>query len=219
MADITNPTSNTSIYDESGNLVEVRTAGNNKELHVHDAEANDWLEEIAEGTTVVSTATTTSWEYFAKIDKAFATTYSATLSGGSGEKDYILLENPAASGYYCRIKRIIFGVGTPSTAATFRIYKVPTITANGTALNIGNFRDNTATGVVNAYHTPTISARGNVFETFELNSSGVGALSIHKELALFILESDFILLTIQQYANNKDFSVNVEWAEEEIPTP
>ena len=198
--------------DVSGNYGEVNA--DNEQL-THDQDAIDNLQAIAAGTGIISGSVTSNWEFFAENDQAFISTYEATLAGGSGEKDFVLIENPVASGFDTRIKSFTLAIRSNSTNATFRIYKQPTVTANGTPLTIANFRDNASTGVVNTYSVPTISARGNRFGTFDLNSSGTGAVGLDMELALFLLEGEFLLVTVEQYTNNRVFSFNVAWAEED----
>ena len=212
MADISPRTQDVTIRDDvtadAGNV-----NASNEQL-VHDADVLTGIENISSNTDGLAT----SWQFFCENDLGFVTTHAATLAGGAGEKDYILLENPAASGYLCRIKRFDFGVQTTATAATFSLYMHPVVSANGTVLNIENYKDIDAAGVINAYHTPTITDREHIFEQFSLNSSGVGLASRDEDLALYVEEGEFILFTIEQFAANKSFTVNVSWAEELIPT-
>ncbi|MCK5295262.1 MAG: hypothetical protein KAJ75_00100 [Alphaproteobacteria bacterium] len=218
MADVTIKTFDVSVRgDVTGNYGEVNI--DNEQL-VHDQDAIDQLETIASGTTIIEQSVTTGWQYLCEQNQGFVTTFSATLGGGAGEKFFVLLENPASSGVYCRIKKINFGVQSSQTAATFRLYKdIGTVQSLGNALAISNFRDNAVTGAVNAYSEPNIQGAemGEVFEAFDLNSAGVGALDIDQELALIVLEGEYLLLTIEQFNNNKAFSCNLSWGEETIP--
>ena len=217
MTDLDVRTSNVTLTDEvTGDSGSVNT---DKEQLTHDQHAIDQLEIIAGSTGGIESKTATSWQYFAGLDKAFVATHSATLTGGSSEQDFMLLYNPNASGIYLRIKYVTFGIQTPSTPATFRLYKHPVISDVGTAITIENYRTNDVAGDALAYHTPTITDREHIFKAIDLNSAGVGAVATDEDLALYILEDTYLLLTIEQYANNKSFSLNLSWAEETIPTP
>ena len=216
MVDLAVRTQDVSIRDDtSGNRAEVNA--DNEQL-VHDQDAHDLLQEISDSTGGVNEKIAPSWQFFASIDKAFVVNRTATLSS-SGEHDFILLHNPVDSGYQMLIKKIGFGVQTPQTAGTFRLYKHPTVTDNGTTLNIENFRTTDASGVGLAFYDPTITVYDHVFKVSELNSSGVGSVSSDEDLAIYLLEGYYLVLTIQSSSANKTYSVNVSWAEEELPTP
>ena len=217
MADVPNPTSNVTLYNEIGNNVNVNdnVPKGVYELHVVDSDALDLLQAIADGTGNISNSVTTSWEYFSSIDKGFITSYGAQFGGGTTEQAFMLIRNPAASGYLVRMKRLTFQV-TSNTTGVFRLYRLPTITAVGTTNFIENYRDVTVTGVALAYSVPTYSATGSTWARYDLNAGGVGVLVIEQDLALTLLEGDDLLITLEQGSNNNKFSANFSWAEEEI---
>lgn len=216
MADLTVRTQDVSVRDESTG--EYGAVNADKEQLVHDQDAHDILQEIADSTGGVNDKIATSWQYYASIDKAFVANRTATLSP-AGEHDFILLHNPVDSGYQGLIKLVNFGVQTPATSATFRLYTHPTVTDNGTALTKENYRTTDGAGVIGAYYEPTITDRDHIFKVFELNSTGVGALRIDEDLAIYLLEGYYLLVTIETSSANKTFSVNVSWAEDLLPTP
>jgi len=158
---------------------------------------------------------TDPWEYASVNNLAFATSFGASFAGGTVEQPFMLIKNPAGSGYTCRFKRLTLAV-TTNTLGTFRLYRQPTITANGTVNPIGCYREKTATGVVEAYSVPTYSATGNKFLQYDLNAGGVGIIVIEQGLSLILLEGDELLITLEQGSNNNKFSCNISWAEELI---
>jgi hypothetical protein len=216
MVDLAIRTQDVSIRDDtSGNRAEVNA---DDEQTVHDQHAINQLEIIAGGTQVIEQSVTSGWQFFAENDKAFVTTFGAQFTGGTAEQAFMLLRNPVASGIYLRIKRLSLAV-TTNALGTFRLYRSPTITADGVTLDIHNFRDQAVTGVVEAYSVPTYSVTNSLFEQFDLNSGGVGTINLDEELALILLEGDELLVTLEQSSNNNRYSANIAWAEETIPTP
>ena len=141
MADLPNQTSNVSVWDDlGGNAVGVTSniSTGLYEFHVVDDDGNDWLEQIATGTTVISGNVTTSWEAFSNDGRAYITTFGANFTGGTAETGFILLRNPVSSGRYLKIYRLTLAV-TTNTTGKFRVYRHPTITTPGTALYVEEF--------------------------------------------------------------------------------
>jgi hypothetical protein len=215
MADIDSPTQDITIASPDG-LREMEVNLDNEGL-VHDQDAHDLLQVIATGTGVVSASVTTSWEFFAENNKAFIADFGGAFTGGTTEQPFILLRNPASSGYLLRIKRLTLAV-TTNTTGIFKLYRQPTITAAGTPLSISNYADTAVSGVALAYSIPTYSATGNSFAQFDVNAGGVGSIVRDLELALIMPEGDDLLITLAQGSNNNAFSANISWAEEEIET-
>jgi len=213
MADLPFQTQDVSVKDNlTGKFGFVNDS--NEQL-VHDQDALTTLEEIRDGTIVISGSVTTSWEYYSSNDQAYVVTYAAQITGGATEQDFVLIRNPVASGVHCRLKGFTFSI-TTNTTGSFRVYRQASITTSGTTLNIGNFRTKTATGVVGAYSIPTVSARNNLFWQFDLNAGGVGIVQVDAGLSLILLEGDDLLFTLEQGSNNNKFSINITWAEEDI---
>lgn len=151
-------------------------------------------------------------------------TRNATLSGktfiattdliniGTSQTAFYLLKNPVASSKSLRLDKIILGLG--SNAGTFRIYRAPTITSNGTALTISNKHIQTSptATVMQAFSQPTISANGTLLRPVSLTTS-IGQVELNYE-GLFILEAGFnLLITAQNSQNNSPTYVTCEWIE------
>ena len=214
MADISPRTQNVSIQDDT--TAELATENSDNEVLSHDQHAIDLLQDIADETGGIEDKIATSWQFFAENDQAFVSDYSATIAT-SGEADFMLLHNPVDSGYVIRIKAYAFSIVTTQTTAIFNFYKDVTVTADGTLLNIENYRDNAVSGIATTYHTPTIADRGEIFKTFALNSGGVGISRLDEDLSVYVLEGEHFLITIDPSAANNSFTANLSWAEEEIP--
>lgn len=202
MSDLPNTTQDVSIFDnESSNYADVT---DDHELLTHDPDVLTALEDLTAAT---------AWQTYGRFNQAFCASHELTL-GSSGQADVFLIKNPTASGISARIKDMVFGVQTPSTGITFRIYRDPTVTSDGTAHSEVNFRDTSVTGLVQTFFLPTISARGEVFKQFDTNSSGTGTLIDEEELALIVDEGEYLLLTAETSSANKTISFNISWAED-----
>jgi hypothetical protein len=136
---------------------------------------------------------------------------SLNLGNGSDEKDVFILKNPAASGYVLQLKQIIVSSVKASGGTNLRYYRASTITSNGTAITERNKRDDSTTGVGEAFYSPTISARGNKLGIFGV--IGGSQLSVIEDYELRIPEGSNMLITLEQPASNQTFSLNIIWAE------
>lgn len=213
MADLDYITQDVTVKDDvSGNKAYVNI---DHEQLVHDNEGNDWLEAIAGATGGVESKIATSWQFFATNNLAFTSNYQVTLGVGATEQDILLLKNPAASGYDLRIKYFTFGIRTASTSIDFRVYLTPTVTTDGTGLVEVNYHDQVIAGVGEAYSLPTISARGPVFQLYNLNSGGTGLIRPDEDLAVYVEQAAWLLVTAQPTAANKSVAVGLSWAEDD----
>ena len=202
MPDITDRTEDISIQDnDSGDYASVNASN---ELEVHDTDVLYQLENLD---------IKNAWQNYVEIDKGFATTYSATIAGRD-ETDYMIIKNPTGSGLDMILKAISFSIDAAATRATLRLYKNPTVTADGTSIPKINLHDDTATGTMTTFHTPTVTARGNPFSTFVVQSSGNSFLQVDYELGVLIDPGKYLLLTIDPDSNNTSFSLNVRFAED-----
>lgn len=137
---------------------------------------------------------------------------SLNLGTGAGEKNIFLLRNPAASGYNLQLKEIVLVTVKASGGSGLRYYRLPTVTAVGTALTIRNKRDPSTTGVALAYQLPTISARGSLLGSFGV--AGSAQLRQEESFELRIAEGQDLLITIEQPSSNQTYSLNVIWSQE-----
>lgn len=214
MADIDKPTQDVTIFNADGSIAVGVNVDN--ELLVHDQHAIELLEDIAGGTGVISANITSSWEFFASRGEAYSATYGATFTGGTTEQPFLLIKNPALSGHLLKIHRLDLSVATNSQV-TFKLYRHATITANGTPVDTEQVGiHGLDTGVAEIFSIPTYSATGVTMVTYDLNSGGVGLITVAFDLAFILKEGEQVLITLAQNANNGKFTANVMWAEEEI---
>lgn len=195
MADIPNATQNVSIYDETGNVAEVNSSN---ELLVHDTH---------------NSTDGDRWQTVVKEGRAFFTIGNFTTIAGQAETDFFLLTNPAGSGKIIYFETLVYTYNKGAGVSVVRIYRDPTITANGTSFTIQKVKPtSTFTTVLSAYTAPTISARGTLRQL--LGQSAVGSLIYHEDLGFMLEPNHSTLFTIQPAANNTDHALYLEWEEQ-----
>lgn len=94
--------------------------------------------------------------------------------------------------------------------SVFRIYKNPTVTADGTAVSIGALRNNQAASICQAFSLPTISARGILVNVYGIiNTPVIRNLS----LARFVEPGESILFTATPSAVATNHGLTQAWSE------
>lgn len=139
---------------------------------------------------------------------------SLNLGTGASEKDIFLLRNPAGSGYNLQLKEIVLVTVKASGGTGLRYYRLPTVSATGSALTVRNKRDPSTTGVALAYQLPTISARGNLLGSFGV--AGSAQLRQEENFELRIQQGQDLLITVEQPSSNQTYSLNVIWSQEVV---
>lgn len=129
------------------------------------------------------------------------------------ETDFLLLKNPTQK-TLLRFKEFILTIGgLSSNTSTFRFYRNPTITSNGTALSINKILpSHSNTSGMEAYQNPTISNRGSLIQLFCI---GFISHSRDQELSRFLIPGANLLVTTQGSVNNIDHNIQAIWAEQQ----
>jgi hypothetical protein len=143
----------------------------------------------------------------------FKATTNRVSTGSTGETPYLLIDNPGGSGKILRLDKMLF-IPTESTGAvTFRVYRGPTVTVNGTLLTpVGNRNTGQAAAVSNMYLQPTVSANGSLFFHVTLNAESPPFLYDLEQGTL--LEPGFkLLVTADQTVSNSGGGVNLDYSE------
>jgi len=104
---------------------------------------------------------------------------SRTVDVSGSGTDVILIIVPDESPAYPSQSQKIFHMlleGISESEGQWDLYEGPTVSANGTALNVLNRnRNSTNDDALSIYHTPTTSADGTLLESFHIGSGrGVG---------------------------------------------
>lgn len=122
----------------------------------------------------------------------------------------VLLKNPSGSGKTIYLSFIAYGVSVTNTMGVCRIYKDPTITANGTAQTILQF-GSTATAM-QLYTTPTISANGSMIATWVFGQNSLSLID-HIDLEVSVAANSNVLVTGNPTSNNRQAEVTLRWVE------
>lgn len=141
-------------------------------------------------------------------------TNKITLSGTGTEYPFLLFDNPNSSGKVVRVINIWQQFFPEATAkwSWMRLYRDPTVTANGTALTILKGKKNqSATSVISAYKVPTITSVGSLIRSGNLVE---GTMSYYDNGGLFIDQNEKVLCTIETSTGNRDHIVSVLWSED-----
>ena len=198
MADIANPTSNATLYDEDGNQVGV-TLNVDTGLYELNVRIDDEIR--------TSLASPHSYQELGQY-------YSAVAGGTLANKNetaIIWWNNPVASGM--DLEFYDFDMGTPNNITfIFRLYLNPTVTVNGTAytpnqLNTGS--TNTSDALV--YTLPTATSFGDLVDIAVVT---IGTLRLPVDFGISIDEGDSCLVTMQASSANNDYFLSIKWAED-----
>lgn len=164
--------------------------------------------------TVVVAEGQTKWQKVVADGTAFETTTNSVTVTSSSETAFILIRNPVASGKTALIKRFIYGLDGPAAQRSlYRFYRVPIITANGTALAIHKIISDQATAsVLNIYRAPTISANGTLIETSAVKGESP-TVDDDRDLTFYIKAGENILITVDGSSTSMEQIFNMRWAE------
>ncbi len=139
------------------------------------------------------------WQQNVLLGKAYVVTTNVITIAGTSETAFLLLKNPSGSGKTIRIQKILFGMEGIISISTYRIYRDPTITANGTVLTPINLLKGGSYGVLSVFRAPTITGNGTlmVVDTFTPHSPDYDL-----DLGFLISPNENILITIDPTTAN-----------------
>lgn len=157
------------------------------------------------------------WQRFSLAGRGFAMTTDLITISGTAEVDFVLMKNPAGTEKTIRLYEILLNIGlaggVQSLKSTYRLYRNPTITVNGTSITaqkanpLGTFNP-----ILEVYTSPTISARGSLIQTFPFTQ---GVLRRELDLARYIIDGANLLITAEPATTNTEHAVSSAWAEVE----
>lgn len=148
-------------------------------------------------------------QILAEQGKMFTATTNAVAVSGTGEVDFLLLNNPAGSGKTLLVNLFLPSLESTVFASTFRVYKDPVITNNGIALTITNRKNGGPASVMQAFRQPVISNRG----TLLYMQSTVETINFNMNMEMHINPGESCLITADPTSNNTNHIVTAVWAE------
>jgi hypothetical protein len=153
------------------------------------------------------------WQERTNASFGYIATTNVLTIATSVEQPFLLLKNPSGSGKNMRLEKIIFQ-SDANSKNVFRIYRNPTITANGTALTINNLRFSGSASIGTVYKISTTTSFGTLITPIIMLGSPAGSNTIlDLDLGQFIEQNENLLITIDPSANGLSFAVTVYWVE------
>lgn len=129
----------------------------------------------------------------------------------TSETPWFYAVNPAGSGVLVRLFEQVVGIGgSTSIRSIIRVYKNPTVTANGTNIGGGGLRNGQATKKLEIFVTPTVTANGTLVQVYSVNTNSVQRML---DLCRYIENGDSILITAQSSSTSTDHTFSMAWAE------
>ena len=200
MADIANPTSNVSIWDDAlGNPVGVTL---NTDTGLYE------LNVVLDKEIRTSLASPHSYQ---EKGLYYSGVFGGTLANKL-ETPIVLYRNPVGSGM--DLEFYDFNMGTPNNITfIFRFYLNPTITVDGTAytpnqLNTGSINTSDA----EVYTLPTATAFGTLTDLAVIT---LGTLLVPLQFGIALAEGDMAMITMQASSANNDYFITSKWAEDD----
>lgn len=153
------------------------------------------------------------WQRAVLAGMGFVATTNNITVANANETVFMLIKNPSNSGKTARLHRLTIGSdeNQANKMAFYRVYRDPTITNNGTALNINNLKKGAGGSVLTAFKLPTISANGTLLAVG--NAGAVVQSTDQMDLGNLISLGENILITVDATAGGFDFFVTVYWEE------
>jgi hypothetical protein len=155
------------------------------------------------------------WQRETNNGKGFSVITPDITISSSAESDLFIVRNPNASGKLIRFNEFMMTArkGTGQVVGDFRVYRNPTITANGTSVAIQKIKPSqSASSVCSAYHSPTISARGTLINKFSIDVNHTEHRLI--SLGRYLEANNNQLITFEPQTGGTIISFFANWIEQ-----
>ena len=137
---------------------------------------------------------------------------AAALAGT--DNPILLLVNPATSTYTAKIFVRFYGVDVNNVSCDFHLFLDPTITLNGINNDIVGIGQAVSTNtVVTAYRLPTISALGSVVDIVQIGQNNAPAL-VSDNFSIWLKPGHKLLFTADPSSNGRAVYISTKWQEE-----
>lgn len=122
----------------------------------------------------------------------------------------LYLVNPNGSGKTIYLKFTAYGISVANVLGTLRIYKNPTVSANGTAQTIVSFGSGST--AMSLYAAPTVTSNGSLLYTGVTGQNG-NSLNVSFDFEITIAPNSSLLVTGDPGSNNRQAEVSMRWLE------
>lgn len=154
-----------------------------------------------------------AWQRAVLAGSGFVATTNNITVTNANETVFMLIKNPSNSGKTARLHRLTIGSdqNQANKMAFYRIYRDPTITSNGTALNINNLKKGAGVSALTAFRIPSVLDNGMLLVVG--NAGAVIQGTDQMDLGNLISAGENILITVDATAGSFDFFVTAYWEE------
>lgn len=160
------------------------------------------------------TVVTNSSQNYLSLNQLYSICAEVNIVDSALDNPLILLRNPTGSGKVIYIYKLAAGVFTTNVAASFKLFTTPTITTNGTAINIASrFINNGAiASVILPTSLPTISANGTCMAG-GISGQNNNTVTLVSDFSAAIAPGGSLLVTGKPSSNNRTANIEFTWAE------
>lgn len=151
------------------------------------------------------------WQKRAFEGQGFITTTNEITITPAAETNFVLIRNPTASGKLHRSNNLVLTVRTEGQNVRVRIYKNPTVTADGTPILVNNVRTSGNPPVSQVFTLPTTSSPGELMAAYSRNAD---SLDRSLDLSLYLEQGESYLITVQGTAPGNDYILTYTFVEE-----
>lgn len=145
--------------------------------------------------------------------KVFSISTTQNMDSAGTDNPLVYIKNPSASGKVLYLYRVVLGLKVENNYGLFKIFKNPTVTADGTSLtktnrNIGDSN----TSSMEAYYLPTVTSNGTEILSY-INAANANSVEILKDFSIFVQAGNSVLITGDPKSNGRPAVITAVWAE------
>lgn len=164
-------------------------------------------------TTGAVTVTSGSSQYYLDQGQMFTAGVTVNAASSTTDNGLVYFRNPAGSGKEIFIVKILIGSEIANVTFVYKIFKNPTISANGTAIathqaNIGL----TSTPVALLTSLPTVTSATQIIAAVGAGQN-TPAAPLGAEFNIALQPNNSILITGNPASNNRAVSMTIVWIE------
>lgn len=144
------------------------------------------------------------------LDKTFGFAIGINQPTAGSDNPLIYLRNPSGSGKIFYLGFRSYGIAVANVLGTVRLYRNPTVSANGTSQTVVQF--GTATTVTLVTTVPTVTSFGTLINS-EVSGQNTSSLQTNYDYKVAILAGESLLITGDPGSNNRQAEISIRWIE------
>jgi len=144
------------------------------------------------------------------LNSTFGYAVSINQPNAGADDPLIFIKNPTASGKTLYLKFISYGVSVTNVYGIVRVWKNPTVSANGTARTIVPFGSGTT--AMELYTVPTVTSSGTLIHDAVSNQNN-NSLLMDFAYEVQLAPNSALLITGEPASNNRQAEISVRWLE------